>query len=105
MNASNIFADIPRHLSKELLEVIAQHGNTRIERIVSQGHTSPDSGWYDQDQPEWVIVLQGEAVIAYATGEEVRLTAGDHVAIPAHVRHKVKWTAPGMQTVWLAVFY
>lgn len=103
--ARNIFEDIPEHIAEELFDVIVQRENIRIERIVSQGHVSPDSGWYDQEQGEWVIVLQGEAVIAYASGEEVRLTAGSHVDIPAHVRHKVKWTAPGIQTVWLAVFY
>ena len=26
----------------------------RIERIVSEGHVSPEGFWYDQDEPEWV---------------------------------------------------
>ena len=105
VEAKNVFAGIQAHLDDELIDVILQGDNVRVERIVSQGHTSPDSGWYDQEQDEWVIVLQGEAVIAYPAGDEVRLAAGDYITIPAHVRHKVQWTSPSVQTVWLAVFY
>lgn len=105
VESQHFFAGIPTHLDSELVDVILQGDTVRVERVVSQGHASPDSGWYDQEQGEWVILLQGEAVIAYPGGAEVRLVAGDHVNIPAHVRHKVKWTAPGVKTVWLAVFY
>ena len=31
--------------------------------------------------------------------------AGDHVTIPAHTKHKVSWTDPTQETIWLAVFY
>jgi cupin 2 domain-containing protein len=33
------------------------------------------------------------------------MTPGMHVHIPAHVRHRVEWTAPGRRSLWLAVFY
>ena len=32
-----------------------------------------------------------------------RLTPGDHLLIPAHLRHRVEWTSPDEATVWLAV--
>ena len=102
---NNIFENIPDQLEEELLDIIVTGDNVRVERIVSQGHSSPVSGWYDQLQNEWVILLQGEAVICYANGEEVRLKPGGYLNIPAHTRHKVKWTDPQIKTVWLAVHY
>lgn len=76
----------------------------RVERIVSRGHTSPDDFWYDQDEHEWVLVLSGRAVLRFEDGD-VALGPGEHVDIPAHVKHRVQWTSPGEDTVWLAVFY
>jgi cupin 2 domain-containing protein len=102
---NNIFEAIPEQLDEELLDIIATGKNVRIERIVSQGHSSPASGWYDQQQHEWVIVLQGEAVVCYESGEQYRLKPGSYLDIPAHTRHKVKWTDPQVKTIWLAVHY
>lgn len=101
----NIFSEIPQQLDEELLEVIARSGNTRIERIVSQGHCSTADDWYIQVQNEFVIVLQGEAVLRYADGEELKMVPGSYVNIPANTRHQVQWTDPEVKTVWLAVFY
>lgn len=101
----NIFNAIPEQLDEELLEVIARSGSTRIERIVSQGHCSAADDWYDQAQNEFVIVLQGEAVLRYADGKEITMVPGSYINIPAHTRHQVRWTDPEVKTVWLAVFY
>lgn len=35
----------------------------------------------------------------------VRMGPGDSLLIRPHERHRVAWTAPGVDTVWLAVFY
>ena len=78
----------------------------RIERIVSHGQASPPGYWYDQDEEEWVMLLEGEATLRFEQGEQLlRLAPGMHVHIPAHVQHRVEWTAPDKRTVWLAVFY
>ena len=37
--------------------------------------------------------------------EELHLTAGCHLTIPAHTKHKVTWTTPDTETLWLAVHY
>ncbi len=105
MNKSNIFSAIPDDLPQELFDVLAENQSVKIERIVSRGHASPDSGWYDQGSDEWVIVLKGEAVVAFEEGDEQRLVVGDYLNIPAHVKHKVSWTDPDRETVWLAVHY
>jgi len=104
-NTKNLFTDIPQDLDAEMLDTLLQSGDTRIERIVSKGHTSPQSGWYDQAQHEWVILLEGAATIAFEDGKETNLSKGDYLNIPAHVKHKVSWTDPDVETIWLAVFY
>ena len=76
-----------------------------MERIISKGHISPATGWYDQSQAEWVIVLQGEAIITFENNKEYHLVVGSYLNIPAHTKHKVKWTIPETETIWLAVHY
>lgn len=105
MKENNIFAHIPGELGRELVEQLIDNKEVSIERIVSKGQISPASGWYDQEKNEWVVVLKGEAVITFADEGERRLKAGDHVNIPAHKRHRVSWTDPKVETIWLAVHY
>lgn len=104
-DTGNLLAALPSDLEKEAFEEIVKNETLTIERIVSRGHTSPESGWYDQDNSEWVMVVAGEAMVAFEDGREVRLAAGDYLNIPAHARHRVAWTKPGVETVWLAVHY
>jgi cupin 2 domain-containing protein len=102
---NNIFDDIPANLDKEVIESLVDSENVRIERIISKGHTSPDTGWYDQDRNEWVVVLKGAAVLSFSDKSTVSLKAGDHINIPAHEKHKVTWTDPDTETIWLAIHY
>jgi len=52
-----------------------------------------------------VIVLKGEAILAFESKYDVHLKAGDHIHIPAHTRHRVKWTLLDAETIWVAVHY
>jgi cupin 2 domain-containing protein len=101
---SNLFNDIPEALPKELVEILAENAQVRIERIVSDGHASPEGFWYDQDQNEWVLLMSGSATLEFEN-ETVALNPGDHLQIPAHRRHRVVSTSQNGKTVWLAVFY
>lgn len=103
---NNLFADIPTPLPEELIETLVSSASVRIERIVSQGHASAPGHWYDQDQNEWVVLLQGAARLRFEGEEEtIEMTPGSFLDIPAHKRHRVEWTDPEPQTVWLAVYY
>ena len=102
---SNIFEAITEALAQELFEDIVSNDKVRIERIVSSGQSSPAQGWYDQPQAEWVMVVRGKAVIAYPDKPAVTLDEGDYVTIAAHEKHRVEWTAPDEDTIWLAVHY
>ncbi|PWI32309.1 cupin [Vibrio albus] len=101
----NLFSNIPDNLPEEIFEDILSSEKMRIERIISHGHTSPDNGWYDQDENEWVLVLSGHGCIEFEGGRVITLYPGDHLNIPPHEKHKVKETACNEITIWLAVFY
>jgi cupin 2 domain-containing protein len=106
MTPDNLFSGIPSDLPEELFTPLHQAKGLRIERIVSQGHASPPGFWYDQDEHEWVIVLQGSAIIQFdGDSETVELQPGAYLNIPAHTRHRVVATSPTETTVWLAIHY
>lgn len=96
---------MPKELKEELFEDIISTENLKVERIVSYGHSSPKTGWYESELNEWVLVLEGEALLIFEESEEVRLKVGDYLNIPAFKKHKVAWTQPEAKTVWLAIYY
>lgn len=102
----NIFQNLPKDLPGELVEILCESDSVRVERILSYGHQSPDEFWYDQDENEWVVILQGEGCIEFLDpARELTLSIGDSVLIKAHEKHRVKWTASNENTLWLAVFF
>lgn len=101
----NLFNDVPSQLPEELVSIIVENSQVRIERIVSTGHSSPEGFWYDQDEHEWVVVLKGEATLNFEDDGPVEMTPGDYVLIPADKRHRVESTSTTEPTVWLAVFF
>ena len=106
MKAENLLEGIPADLSEELLTTIQRSEGVRIERIVSQGQASPEGFWYDQDESEWVLVLEGNAAVQFeGEVDPVELQRGSYLNIPAHARHRVVWTDPRQKTVWLAIHY
>jgi cupin 2 domain-containing protein len=106
VKTENLFSGIPSDLPKELFTTLHQAKGLRIERIVSQGHASPTGFWYDQDESEWVIVLQGSAAIQLeGDSDPVELQPGAYLNIPAHTRHRVVSTSPTKKTIWLAISY
>lgn len=105
MNPSNIFEAVPTSLESEIFEDIIKSPNIRVERIISNGQSTPEGSWYDQDEHEWVMVLEGAAVLGFEGGSSIRLNKGDYLNIPAHCKHKVSWTDPDQITLWLAIFY
>lgn len=105
MKTQNIFQNIPQNLPEELFEDILKRDNFKIERIVSDGHTSPKKGWYNSTQNEWVIVLQGEAILSFEKELHVELQKGDYYNILAGQKHRVSYTSESEKTIWLAIYY
>ncbi len=105
LKLNNIFELLPEDTDKEIFENLIDSGSVKVERIISRGQASPAAGWYDQDQAEWVMILQGEAIICVEDDGDYHLVAGSYLNIPAHTRHRVKWTIPETETIWLAIHY
>ena len=59
MDAENLLDGIPANLPEETFTTILRASALRIERIVSWGQCSPPGFWYDQEEHEWVMLLQG----------------------------------------------
>ncbi|MDD5168557.1 MAG: cupin domain-containing protein [Syntrophales bacterium] len=106
MNPKNLFSDIPTSIPDELFTDLLHAPAFRVERIASRGHHSPAGFWYDQEHAEWILLLSGRAVLEFADETEMtELKPGDYLNIPAHRRHRVHWTEPDSDTVWLAIHY
>ena len=102
--SNNIFSEIPEQLPEEIVECLLKKGNLVIERIISNGHVTSTGQWYDQTEDEWVILLQGQATLLFEKNQRlVKLLPGDYLLIPAHTKHRVEWTLPDFNTIWLAV--
>ncbi|NEO11678.1 MULTISPECIES: cupin domain-containing protein [unclassified Moorena] len=100
---ANIFNLPPELPTEELFEPLISTESLLIERIISTGQTTPTGEWYDQDQDEWVILLQGQATLAYLDASSVKLKAGDYLFIKAHQKHRVEYTSAEPPCIWLAV--
>ncbi|KEQ18056.1 cupin domain-containing protein [Endozoicomonas numazuensis] len=102
----NLFQNIPDTLPDELFQELLSGDQFKVERIVSRGHTTPSGEWYDQDWDEWVLLLTGAAKLRIEYKKELmELSPGDYLHIPAHQRHRVEWTDPDQNSVWLAIHF
>ncbi|MDO8941001.1 MAG: phosphoribosylaminoimidazole carboxylase [Methylicorpusculum sp.] len=103
---TNIFANIPSDIPEEIIENLVNNDIIRIERIISKGHITPYEQWYDQSHDEWILILQGQALLGYKEPDQaIKLVQGDHLLIPAHQKHRVEWTKPDELTIWLAIHW
>ncbi|KJH71217.1 cupin domain-containing protein [Aliterella atlantica] len=100
----NLLIDIPTAIPDEIFETIISTQNVKIERIISKGHKSESDFWYDQHQSEWILVIKGEARLQFED-KTIHLSTGDYLTIAPHQKHRVDWTTPEEETIWLAVFY
>jgi cupin 2 domain-containing protein len=105
MQHGNLLQPLPGLAGEEVFHTLAQGAGARVERIVSRGHCSPEGFWYDQAECEYVLVVAGHAQLEIENEATLELGPGDWVDLPAHCRHRVSWTDPNVDTVWLAVFY
>lgn len=106
INFGNILTAVPKTSEGELFETLVAIDGVRVERIVSQGQVTAAGEWYDQAWHEWVLLVKGEALLLIE-GEQTprRLLPGQWMLLPAHCRHRVEWTLPGQDTVWLALHW
>ncbi|WP_201445526.1 cupin domain-containing protein [Belnapia sp. F-4-1] len=87
----------------ERFETLLAAGGGRVERIVSLGQSDPPGFWYEQEGEEFVLLLAGAARLGFADGTEQALAPGEWAVLPAGCRHRVAWTDPERETLWLAL--
>ncbi len=100
---SNFFAIESLGLNEETINEIFTAKNVRIEQIVSRGQITPQNEFYDQEEAEWVIILEGSGELTYADGSVVSLKKGEYHYIPPHAKHRVTYTEN--PTLWLCIFF
>lgn len=101
MNLFSVPAELPQG---ELVERLAGSAAVLVERIVSNGQSTPAGEWLIGERDEWVVLLQGEAELSFEDSTAA-LRTGDHVVIPAGSRHRVERTSDDPPCIWLAVHY
>lgn len=95
----NLFSHAEPPPAGERFETLLRHGNLVVERIVSSSNMAHGK-YCAQEQDEWVVLLRGQATLRIAN-DVIELGAGDHVFLPAGVRHAVESVSEG--ALWLAV--
>lgn len=103
MIKGNLYASLPASdAPEEEFSALFRSPHVRIERIVSQGQRSPEGFWYDQEENEWVLLIEGEAELEFKTPKDsLYLKKGDWILIPAHKKHRINHTSS--PAIWLAV--
>ncbi|WP_456393854.1 cupin domain-containing protein [Nitratifractor sp.] len=82
----------------ERFDTLLEHKNIKIIRILSSDDLHHDL--YDQEEDEWVVLLEGSARLE-VDGKELTLRRGESLFLPAHTPHRILSTERG--TLWLAV--
>ena len=104
MEKYNIFEKIIVDKTEEFFFEIFKNETIKIEKIVSNGQTSPENFWYEQEKSEFILLLEGFAILEFED-KQVELVKGDCLNIEAFQKHRVKFTSLDEPTVWFAVFY
>jgi cupin 2 domain-containing protein len=103
---SNLLAGPCPAQGEETSTVLIRSARFRLERIHSCASTTPAGFWYDQNEHEWVMLLQGSALLQFADQPSAQLlNRGDHLLIRPHRRHRVVATDPHPGSIWLALFW
>ncbi|MFA6143287.1 MAG: cupin domain-containing protein [Sulfurimonas sp.] len=86
-------------LDTEHFQTLFQNHSLKIEAIRS--HLTQAGEWYDQEEDEWVILIQGNAQLQ-VNDKIITLKSGDSLFIPKHTPHQVLRTSE--DALWLGVF-
>ena len=94
-HGSNLLSAAIPPVGEEVEHTLHQGRDWRLVLIASNQARCPEDSWMDQSEQEWVMVLRGIARLQLADPDRVvDLSAGDHLFLPAHCRHRVDRTVP-----------
>ena len=78
----NLLASTPPPVGTEQIEVLLEQGELKLERIHSCAASTPEGQWYDQEQGEWVSLLQGSAQLRFEDEPEPRQLPATGCGLP-----------------------
>ena len=85
----------------EIVDILNENENVRIERIISTGQVSD---WMIQERNEYVVLLQGNAIIEF-NDKKVEMKAGDTLFIEKMERHRVGYTSENPCCIWFCIHF
>ncbi len=85
---------------EEIFNNLLSHKNVKINKIISPPNFVSEQ--FIQDEDEWVILLQGSAVLEI-NQTTTKLVKDSHIFIPAKTPHKIISTDANTETIWLAI--
>lgn len=97
----NIFEIHKLPENEEIITILEKNKNVEIERIISKGQTTD---WMIQDKDEFVVLLQGNAVIEFED-KKVKMKRGDTILINKKQKHKVSYTSENPYCIWLCIHF
>ncbi len=97
----NIFDIGNLPLTEEIVEILSENEDVKIERIISAGQTTD---WMSDTRKEFVILVQGRATIQFENGK-VDMSDGDTLLIEAKRRHKVSYTSRDPHCIWICIYF
>ena len=110
---------------KEVVKILSENENVKIEKIISTGQVTD---WQKSDKNEFVILIQGNAEIEYYRNKsyenknfnaneniiknikntndmKLQLGKGDIILIKKGERHRVSYTSKNPCCVWICIFF
>ncbi len=99
----NIFEieKLPGIEEEEIVDILKENRDVKIERIISTGQ---DSDWMVQERKEYVLLLQGNAVIEF-NDKTVEMKSGDTLFIEKSERHRLVYTSESPCCIWFCIHF
>ena len=104
--ANNLLTSTTVLAGEEVEQLLCSGPGWRLVRIHSNGASSPEAFWYEQDENEWLTILKGSARLRLADPDVwVDLSVGDQLTLSSGRRHRVERTDSDPGTIWLALYW
>ncbi len=87
----------------ETFETLLRSKSLLLEKIMTHGELKSPGKWYDQEKDEWVMLVQGKAILEFGDKKHIEMLKGDYLIIPAHKKHRVLETSDNPDCIWLAL--
>ena len=85
--------------NEEIIKILAENENIKIEKIISTGQITD---WQVSEKNEFVILIQGEAEIEFF--EKKNLKKNEKI-INRMEKHRVSYTSKNPCCIWVCIFF